>query len=167
LLLGVLYALGFLLVMGASALADGGQFASLYLVGGKISPEMLEQSSVQWAVWIALALYMPLSILFWHAPGLVHWHGVSPVKSLFFSAIACFKNMGAFTVFGLAWTGVFIVMGILLTILATVLGSPAVLLVGWFPAAMLLLAMFFCSIYFSFRDCFIDDTVVMSPHPAT
>jgi MFS family permease len=167
LLLGVLYALGFLLVMGASALADGGQFASLYLVGGKISPEMLEQSSVQWAVWIALALYMPLSILFWHAPGLVHWHGVSPIKSLFFSAIACFKNMGAFTVFGLAWTGVFIVMGILLTILATVLGSPAVLLVGWFPAAMLLLAMFFCSIYFSFRDCFIDDTVVMSPHPAT
>jgi hypothetical protein len=162
LLLGVLYALGFLLVMGASALADGGQFASLYLVGGKVSPEMLEQSNVQAAVWVALALYTPLSILFWHAPGLVHWHGISPAKSLFFSAIACFKNKGAFTVFGLAWTGIFIVMGVILTTLAAVLGSPAVLLVGWFPAAMLLLAMFFSSIYFTFRDCFIDDSLSAS-----
>ena len=163
LLLGGLYAMGFLLVMGVSALADGGQFASLYLVGGKISPDMLEQSSVQLAVWLALALYMPLSILFWHAPGLVHWHGVSPVKSLFFSAVACFKNMGAFTVFGLAWTGVFIVMGVVLTTLAALLGSPAVLLVGWFPAAMLLLAMFFCSIYFTFRDCFAEEAPLAPP----
>ncbi len=163
LVLGALYAVGFLLVMGASALADGGQFASLYLVGGKISPEMLGQSNVQLAVWIALVLYFPLSVLFWHAPGLVHWHGVSPVKSLFFSGIACFKNFGAFTVFGLAWTGVFIVMGIVLTTLAALLGSPSVLLVGWFPAAMLLLAMFFSSIYFTFRDCFIDD----APLPST
>lgn len=163
LVLGALYAVGFLLVMGVSALADGGQFASLYLVGGKISPEMLEQGAVQTAVWLALLLYLPLSILFWHAPGLVHWHGISPVKSLFFSAVACFRNMGAFLVFGLAWTGVFVVMGLLLTTLAALTGAPDLLLVGWFPAAMLVLAMFFCSIYFTFRDCFIEDV----PAPTT
>ena len=40
LVLGVIYALGVLLVMGASALADGGQFARLYLLGGTITREM-------------------------------------------------------------------------------------------------------------------------------
>jgi hypothetical protein len=28
-----------------------------------------------------MVLYLPLSLLFWHAPGLVHWHGVPPVKA--------------------------------------------------------------------------------------
>jgi hypothetical protein len=38
---------------------------------------------------VTMALYLPISLLFWHAPALVHWHGISPVKSLFFSLVAC------------------------------------------------------------------------------
>jgi hypothetical protein len=40
LVLGALYALGFLVVMGVSALFDGGKFARLYLVGGQITREL-------------------------------------------------------------------------------------------------------------------------------
>jgi hypothetical protein len=93
--LGALYAVGFLGLMGVTALIDGGQFAKLYLVGGKISEEMVLQDNFQAAMWAALLLYLPLSLLFWHAPALVHWHGVSPLKSLFFSFMACYKNFGA------------------------------------------------------------------------
>jgi hypothetical protein len=41
LVLGALYALGFLLVMGISALIDGGKVANLYLVGGRITEELV------------------------------------------------------------------------------------------------------------------------------
>jgi hypothetical protein len=83
--LGVLYALGFLLVMAFSALFDGGTFARTYFFGGRITPELVQTPSFQNAFLAAMLLYLPLSMMFWHAPGLVHWHSVSPVKSLFFS----------------------------------------------------------------------------------
>ncbi len=160
--LGALYAVGFLGVMGISALFDGGEFAKLYLVGGKISEEMVLQSGFQTAMWVAMALYLPLSLLFWHAPALVHWHGVTPVKSLFFSFMACYKNMGAFTVFGLAWTGIFVLATLVVSLIASVLGSPLLATTIMFPVALVIVAMFFTSIYFTFRDSFVadDDTAI-------
>ena len=79
--LGGMYAAGFLAIMGISTLLDGGKFARLYLLGGKISQELVSAPDFQSAMWVSTALYVPLSMLFWHAPALVHWHGVSPVKS--------------------------------------------------------------------------------------
>jgi len=152
--LGALYAAGFLALMGVSALFDGGQFARLYLVGGKITEEMVLQSGFQTAMWVAMGLYLPLSLLFWHAPALVHWHGVTPVKSLFFSFMACYKNFGAFTVFGLTWTGVFILAAVVVSLIASLLGNPMIATVVMFPVALVIVAMFFTSIYFTFRDSF-------------
>ena len=156
--LGVLYALGFLAVMALSALLDDGQFARVYLGGDPMTREIAEQPQFQAAMWLALILYIPLSLLFWHAPGLVHWHGVPPVKALFFSIVACTRNFWAFTVYGLAWTGVFLGAGIAASVVAALLavmglgtGIMAGIMVG---TAMLLAAMFFTSVVFSFRDCF-------------
>lgn len=83
LVLGGLYAVGFLGIMGLSALVDGGQFAQVYLGNQALTREMAETPAFQSAMWLSMLLYLPLSLLFWHAPGLVHWHGVPPVKSLF------------------------------------------------------------------------------------
>ena len=47
---------------------------------------------VDGAMAVALLLHLPLFLMFWHAPALVHWHGVAPVKSLFFSVVACLRN---------------------------------------------------------------------------
>ena len=154
LLLGAIYAAGFLLVLGISAPADGGKFAQLYLVGGAMSVELLQAPDFQLAVLLSMALYMPLSLLFWHAPALVHWHGVQPVKSLFFSLVACLRNFWAFTLFGLAWMGVFVGMGTAVSLVASLLGSVEVVSVMMFPLAMLMAAMFFTSLYFTFHDCF-------------
>ncbi len=154
LVLGALYAAGFLTIMAVSALFDGGQFARLYLVGGKITEELVLQNDFQLAMWVALALYMPLSLLFWHAPALVHWHGVTPVKSLFFSVMACYKNFGALTVFGLAWTALFIVATLVVTLIAVLLGNPGLATAAMFPVALVVVAMFFTSIYFTFQDSF-------------
>jgi hypothetical protein len=152
--LGLLYAVGFLLVLGISATVDGGKFAHLYLLGGALTPETLMEPDFESAVLLAMALYMPLSLLFWHAPALVYWHGVAPVKSLFFSMVACMRNLGAFTVYNLVWLGAFLAMGMVVALVAALFGSPEAVSGIMFPVAMVMAAMFFTSIYFSFRDCF-------------
>ncbi len=163
--LGALYAAGFLVLMGISALIDGGQFARLYLVGGKMSQEMVMQNDFQLAMWVTMLLYIPLSLLFWHAPALVHWHGIPPVKSLFFSLMACYKNWAALAVYGLAWAGIFFMAMVLLTLVAVVLGNPNIAVVALFPVALLVMAMFFTSIFFTFRDSFTDSDAPTTPFP--
>jgi len=155
--LGAIYALGFLAVLGISALIDGGAFAGLYLVGGTLTREMVEAADFQAAMWVAMGLYLPLSMLFWHAPALVHWHDVPPLKSLFFSLIACLRNFSAMAVYVLAWMGVFMALGMVVMLLAILLGLPGLMGTIVFPATMLLAAMFFSSVYFTFRDSFVDD----------
>ena len=157
LVLGALYAVGFLGVIALSALVDGGQFAKVYLGNAPLSRELAEDPSFQAAMWLAMALYLPLSLLFWHAPGLVYWHKVPPVKALFFSIVACVRNFWAFTVFGFAWMAVFALTGLVVALatglLAGVLGAGFAAGI-MMAAAMLLAAMFFTSVVFTFRDCF-------------
>ena len=101
----------------------------------------------------------------------MHWHGVPPVKALFFSLVACLRNFWAFTVFGLAWLGVFLAAGLVVALVTGVLsmllgmGLGAGVMVG---SAMMLAAMFFCSIVFTFRDCFeAPEAPESSDSPAT
>ena len=161
--LGALYAAGFLGVIALSTLIDGGQFAQVYLGGAPLTQETVENSDFQLAMWVSMVLYLPLSLLFWHAPGLVHWHGVPPVKSLFFSIVACVRNFGAFLVYGLGWLAVFAIGGVLVSLLSGVLAMVGLLPPGSAPAtmggimvglAMVMATMLFSSIVFTFRDCF-------------
>ena len=154
LLLGVLYALSFLAVMAISALVDGGGFAKVYLANAPITPEVVNDTDFQTAMWLTTILYVPLSMLFWHAPALVHWHGVPPVKSLFFSAIACWRNLGAFALYLLAWAGVFVAGAILILLISSALGGNDLSAAVLMPGALLMAAMFFTSVYFSVKDCF-------------
>jgi hypothetical protein len=157
-ILGAIYAVAFLAVLGVCSLVDGGKFARLYLMGESLSPETLNDSGFEAAVMLAMALYVPLSLMFWHAPALVHWHGVSPLKSLFFSMVACMRNFSAFLIYGLAWMGAFLGMGIVVALASAVSGSAELATMVMFPAAMLMAAMFFTSIYFTYQSSFELDT---------
>ncbi|OIP16153.1 MAG: hypothetical protein AUK51_11355 [Comamonadaceae bacterium CG2_30_59_20] len=152
--LGVMYAAGFLFAMGASYLMDGGGFAQLYLGGSAPTPELLQSADFQSAMWVFISLHLPLSLMFWHAPALLFWDDLPPLKSMFFSIVACFRNFWAFTWFGLAWMGAIVVAIFAIGTLGTLLGNPALSGVMLFPALMLLASMFFTSLYFTYRDCF-------------
>jgi hypothetical protein len=151
-----------MLVLGA--LYAAGWFATITLAG-IISPlppaaetaTTAGQSQLAGFYLIVSLFSVPLSVLFWHAPALVHWHGVAPVKSLFFSMVACFRNFGAFLVFGLVWLAVFLAAISASTLLAVAIGGPTMVERVFFPLIMLLAAMFSTSIYFSFRDSFVAD----------
>lgn len=152
--LGALYALSIVVVLGLSALIDGGQFAKLYLGGASMTADILKDADFQWAVMFSSALFIPVSLLFWHAPALVHWHGEPPIKSLFFSFVACMRNFGAMAVYSLTWLGVFILVSIVISLIAALTGSVELVATLMYPAAMVLAAMFFTSLYFTFRDNF-------------
>jgi hypothetical protein len=155
LVLGAMYAAGFLLVMGITALFDGGQFAKLYIVGGKVSRELMDDTQFQTAAIVGMVLYLPLSLMFWHAPALVHWHAVAPTKAVFFSLIACFRNFWAYLAYGLGWFAVFAMGGVAITSIALLFGSPEVAAALMIPMVLTVAAMFFTSVYFTFRDSFV------------
>ena len=154
LVLGSLYALGFLAVMGVSYLVDGGDFARVYLGGASPTREMIMEPEFQGAMWVFIGLHVPLSLLFWHAPALVYWHNFPPVKSLFFSIVACGRNFGAYAVFGVMWLSVLVLTVVIITTLSALLGSPGLAGDILFPVLLLMASMFFTSLYFTFRDSF-------------
>jgi len=158
--LGALYALSFFAILGISSLYDGGTFANLYLNGGTFSADTLNSSGFQNAMWVATALYLPLSALFWHAPALVHWHGEPALKSLFFSFVACWSNWRAFLMYGLTWVAIFISVAATLALMTLVIDGDDWISFVLLPVMLLLAAMFFASSYFTFLDCFIKDPVL-------
>jgi hypothetical protein len=163
LILGVLYATGFMAAMGVAYLVDGGGFARMYLGGQTPAKEVLESSGFMAAMWTFIGLHLPLSLLLWHAPALVYWQGVPPVKSLFFSIVACLRNFKAYVLFALCWMGVMVAVVLAMITVAGLLDNPDLVGVMLFPALMLVAAMFFTSLYFSYRDCFALDASPAEP----
>lgn len=165
--LGLISAAYFVIVVGLSALMDDGSLARAYLLDETLSAEVMASSDFQTARLFVMVLNLPLSLAMWHAPALVHWHHVEPVKALFFSLVALFRNFGAYAMFCLAWFGVFLAAGIAIGLVATVLvgvgaigiggGASAIggaLMIG---SALVLAAMSLSSTWFTFRDSFRAD----------
>ena len=153
LVLGVVYTVASVLATTIASLLTGG--------GAAAATDNQPDASLL----VTLLLHAPLFLTFWHAPALVHWHGITPAKSLFFSTVACWKNLGALLVFGLGWMGVFLAVGTVLGLLAGLLGGGTVVRGVMLPAALLMAAMFTCSIYFTFRDSFTADEAAALSHP--
>jgi hypothetical protein len=160
--LGLLYAAAVMVVIGISALIDGGRFLSLVAGSADIgTPEQLSALAgnprFSVAMWVTLLLYTPVSLAFWHAPALVYWHGVPPVKSLFFSCVAVLKNTRSFLVYGLLWFGLSLAASAVLAGLALLAGNGAILALGALPISLFLGAAFFTSLWFTFYDSFATD----------
>ena len=156
--LGVIYACGFLAAMGVSYLVDGGGFARMYLGGQTPAKEVLESSGFMAAMWTFMGLHLPLSLLLWHAPALVYWQDVPPIKSLFFSIVTCLRNFKAYLLFGVCWIGVMVTVLLAVLTVAGLFDNAELVGMVLFPALMLVASMFFTSLYFSYRDCFAVDS---------
>ncbi|WP_077000621.1 BPSS1780 family membrane protein [Variovorax sp. KK3] len=165
--LGLISAAYFVIAVGLSALLDDGYLARAYLLDATLSDDVVKSSDFQMARIFVMTLNLPLSLAMWHAPALVHWHQVDPVKALFFSLVALFRNFGAYAMFCLSWFGVFLAAGIAIGLLATVLvgvgamgmGGGASVIGGalMLGTALVLAAMSLSSTWFTFRDSFRAD----------
>lgn len=150
--LGAVYAASSLLATGLATLLAGGAPEPSAAAGTEAQTAGLEP-----ALGLALLFHLPLFALFWHAPALVHWHGVSPAKSLFFSGVAVLRNLGAHLLFAASWLALFLVVGSVFGTLGALIGGAGAAQALVLPMALVLAAMFSSSIYFSFRGCFSAD----------
>lgn len=152
----VAYAGLLLLVLSASAWVDGGTFAQVYLGGQPMTASTAQADAFQAAVWVTLALYAPVAMLFWHAPALVYWGGATAGKALFFSFVACLRNLPAFALYVLAWLACFVVSAVAATLIAVGLGMPELMMAIFMPVVLLITAMFFASMLRSVDDCLLQ-----------
>jgi hypothetical protein len=154
LILGVVYLVCLGTLLSATTLFDDGALASWMVTGRRPSEEALQSDDFLQALVVAALLYTPVLMAFWFAPPLVAWHGVGPVKALFFSFVACLLNWRPFLVYGALSALVVLVLplALLFTLMLASLKIAAMSLV--FPVLLVLLPTLFASFYASYRDIF-------------
>lgn len=157
--LGVAYAICTVLLWFISKSVEGGALDALNtaMVAGKspeeLAPLMSDPRLQAW--WFVLVIGVGLlAVPFWYAPALVHWGGMGAGKAVFFSTVACWRNKGALMVYSLGWTTVMTVFAIVSTTIIALLGSPQLALAAIMPAALMISAAFYASLFFTFADCF-------------
>jgi len=153
LVLGVVYVVGFFGAIFGSSLADDGALMRLLLAPTQASPGDDPLAGTL----AAAALYVPTMALLWFAPVLVAWHGFTPLKALFYSAVACWLNLGAFLVYGVALG--MLLFGILGAAALVAAFGPAGAAAAAarslvFPLALVVMPTLFASYYASYRDVF-------------
>lgn len=156
--LGGAFLAGMALVVLATSIADGGGFARALIGIDKLQIAQLREPAMQNAfLTYALLQALLLSVL-WFAPLLTAWHGVAPLKAVFFSVAATLINWRALLVFGLAVSLAFTLVLFLALATTVALGGPAALERSPAPFAVVwtMLPVWFAGSYASYREVFAE-----------
>jgi len=174
--LGGLLVFGYALVLLADTLLGGGVSilllppaetatapATSALIGDDGVPQGGAEELLAFAVLRLLLLSAPLFLIFLFTAYMVGWDRVAPLKSLFFSAVAVWRNLPALFIFGLvALLFAFLAPAIVLTTIGQIFGMTPTAV---FFAMRLLLVFFVAPVLFAgqyacYRDIFhpgVDD----------
>lgn len=129
---------------------------------------VINDSSLLLSMGWRIMLTWPISLLFWHTPALLYWGKVSPVKAIFFSAVACWRNLAAFIAYGLGWTAVLVGLTLSMRALSALLGEGSFVQFLSVGVGLWVLSAFYASLYFSVTACFsIDQTADASATKST
>lgn len=154
LVLGVIYFACLGLLLAATTLVDEGALATWMLTGKRPDEETLQSEDFLGALLVAAVLYAPVLMMFWFAPPLAAWHGIAPIKALFFSFFACLLNWRPFLAYG-AVSALFALALPLLLLFILMLASFKIAAMSLvFPLLLVLLPTLFASFYASYRDIF-------------
>lgn len=148
--LGGLHLLGSIVIEIASNLTGGG----LPLLG---SGQKIDEEEVLATLARQTIIALPITTALWFAPLLTAWDDVPPVKSVFFSFVASWRNWRAFAIFGLslaiiavAFPGLILVLGGAISAAVANILTIALMLAIIFVMAPVTMA----SVYISYRDVF-------------
>jgi len=154
LVLGAIYFACLGLLLAATMLIDEGALATWMLTGKRPDEETLQSDDFLGALALAALLYAPVLMMFWFAPPLAAWHGIAPIKALFFSFFACLLNWRPFLAYG-AMSALFALALPLLLLFVLMLASFKIAAMSLvFPLLLVLLPTLFASFYASYRDIF-------------
>lgn len=111
--------------------------------------------------------YFLLTALFWYAPVLIGWHGTTLSQSLFFSAVACWRNKWALVVYAVIWALIFSAIDLVLGVLMTI-GIPISLVAALqVPANILAGSVLYCSFYPTYITVFGQDRIARDLNQST
>ena len=154
LVLGAIYFACLGVLLAATMLVDEGALATWMLTGKRPDEEILQSDDFLGALALAALLYAPVLMMFWFAPPLAAWHGIAPIKALFFSFFACLLNWRPFLAYG-AVSALFALALPLLLLFVLMLASFKIAAMSLvFPLLLVLLPTLFASFYASYRDIF-------------
>ncbi len=165
--LGLLQLIGAVLLMLLNtALGDGTDpFAGLDSAANLPPAAAGGDADMLGALLRLMLLATPLIIAFWFAPFLTGWDRVSPLKAMFFSSVAAWRNWRALAMFTLAAVVVAgIVPGLILIVASQIAGAAtSVAFIAMRMVLVFLIApVLTASIYISYRDIFrprVDENV--------
>jgi hypothetical protein len=165
LVLGAVYALIMLLVSGVSMSSGFGvpldvpaaDEASVGEAPAGEAPVDQAPGQILLVSPFAVALLVPVSLVFNFAPVLVAWHDMSAGKSLFFSLVACLRNWRPFLLYLLSLLTVTLAGVCVLFMIGNLLGNGAGLpmVMAIVATSLILLPVWHASFYISYRDIFI------------
>ena len=153
--LGTLYLLAAVIVLGLSSLVDDGVFWQVLSGQSELSTQHIEDSNIMGAMLCAGLLYIPFLMAFWFAGPLIAWENMSLFKAVFYSFFSVKRSFSTFFYYGLCW---FFVGGIAPTVIsvsiATLFGSPGLIIVIMMSLSMLLTIVLYCSFYPTYKTLF-------------
>lgn len=126
----------------------------LFVIAVKPDPESPDQLLQTMA--LAVVLSLPFLLAFWFAPLLTGWHDVPPMKSAFFSFIACVSNWRAFLVYGFIFVAITLLSATFSVFATQVFASAGQIVANVIEmlTVILLLPIFLAAAYVSYRDIF-------------
>ena len=157
--LGGLYLLSIVLVLGLSALADGGVLMNWVMEGTSPPAAAIRDGSLSRALILAAIVGTPMVMAFWFAPVLAAWQKMGTAKALFFSFFAGWRNWRAFLLYGAVLAMAGTLLSVLVATVAVLLrGRPDLLRLALLASVIVTLPTLFGSFYAAYRD--------ISPQPA-
>lgn len=101
---------------------------------------------------------IPVLLAFWFAPVLVVWHNMKPMKALFSSWVAVWRNKSSFLIYGMGWLILGIGFSSVFVVLFTMLGLPAQFVSALnMMCVALVMAVSLCTFYPSYKAVFEHD----------
>ena len=159
LVLGAIYIVAGVCVLGFVSLIDGGVLFQAIVLGDRLDERTLSSGEFVLAVQVALLLFSPIMMTYLFAPVLAVWHGFPAGKSLFFSFFACARNWRAFVAYAVAVIlyGA-LLPGLLVGLLVSVIPGGSELFSVLLPMLIMLIFLptLYASFYVSYRDIFVS-----------
>jgi hypothetical protein len=149
--LGGLHLLGSLVILVASSIMEGGPI-SPFAPGKSVDEDEMIAMMAR-----LMLVALPVIAAFWFAPLLTAWDEITPMKSVFFSFVACWRNWRAFAIYSFAASIVAVIIPGLLLVTAGAISESltnvfliTIKMVMIFVMAPILMA----SVFVSYQDVF-------------
>lgn len=153
--LGLLYVAAATCAIAASSLIDGGVFWDFVVSQKPIDPKTLPETGMFWSMLFAALVYLPAMMAFWYAAPLISWQKMGVSKAVFYSFFAVQRAGRAFSIYGLAWAAIGVLLPLFVSlIIAVIVGNATTVMVVLMPLSVVLTVVMYCSFYPTYTDIF-------------